>query len=123
MRRDEYGARLVRVDRADRLILAVDLGLEVECRIAVQLTGIIAPERGTPEGEHAAWWLHAATMGQQLVARVPGPKIGPRWCAQVWLGELDGARVEPDLARILAMLELASIDVPASVREAERRLA
>lgn len=121
--RDEYAARLIRVDRADRLALAVDLGLGLECRIAVQLSGVQAQDRGTVGGEHAAWWIHAATIEQQLVARVPGPKVGDRWLATVWLGELDGARVEPDLGRILTMLDLASVDVPASVREAQRRLA
>lgn len=120
MNRDEYPATLHAVERADRLVLRVRLGLGIECRIRVQLSGIMAAERGTPDGERAAWWIREALRDAELVAELPGGKIGSRWCGRVWLGQLDGARVEPDIAGVLLMLGLVSCDVPASLRYAGR---
>lgn len=120
MNRDQYRATLHAVERADRIALSVELGLGFSCRLSVQLIGIMAPERGTPEGERAAWWLREALRDAELVVELPGGKIGNRWCGRVWLGELDGPRVEPDIANVLLMLKLVSCDVPASIRYARR---
>lgn len=117
MNRDEYPARLHAVERADRLVLRVRLGLGIECRIRVQLTGIMADNRGTDTGERAAWWLREALRDAELVAEIPGAKAGRSWCGRVWIGELDGPRVEPDIASIMLMMGLVSCDVPASLRD------
>jgi hypothetical protein len=121
MSRQQYRAQLHAVERADRLALRVDLGLGIACRLSVQLTGIMAPERGTAAGEQAAWWIREALRDAEIIVELPGAKVGHRWCGRVWLGELDGPRVEPDIAGVLLMLDLVSPDVPASVREAMRR--
>lgn len=121
--RDQYRARLHAVERADRLALRVELGLGVSCRLSVQLIGISAPERGTKAGERAAWWLREALRDAELVVELPGGKIGNRWCGRVWLGELDGPRVEPHIADVLLMLGFVSCDVPASIRYAQQRTA
>lgn len=53
----EYSASVLRVVDGDTVHLAVDLGFDVTHRVTARLSGINAPEKGTPEGRLAADWL------------------------------------------------------------------
>ncbi|GHE31522.1 hypothetical protein GCM10017673_37820 [Streptosporangium violaceochromogenes] len=49
-----YAATVARVVDGDTLDLLVDLGFAVQTRQRIRLSGVYAPELGTPEGEAAA---------------------------------------------------------------------
>jgi micrococcal nuclease len=88
----EYRARVIRVVDGDTVHLEVDLGFDVRRQDSFRLTGINAPERGTPEGVAATGHL------VELLNRV-GPlvvyttkdrreKYG-RYLARLVMGEVD----------------------------------
>ncbi len=114
-----FRASLIRVVDADTIVVLTDQGFDGRHEPAIRLAGVNAPEKRTPEGKAAAWWLidqmtppldQALAIGRwnlrvetlQLETVIKEATSFERWVATVAIVQPDGRMIDLGTALVAA---------------------